>query len=188
MSQYPWTLLAVYVVTTGSVQLLALWAAYSRRPWLPRALLLWVPIALLATVRAFEPALILLMSVTLTVGSCQFIDRYWPRVRSSAPRATLWRFRLADLLVLMLFLATWLSISLRLGAMINHVELLVRVGLLGLVLALLSCSVYRAAIGPQRIVLASVALTVVWIGALFGWMRCLMWVKNMPIVVAATHC
>ena len=34
LSQYPWLLLAVYVFTVGGVQLLALWAATSTKPWL----------------------------------------------------------------------------------------------------------------------------------------------------------
>jgi hypothetical protein len=178
LSQYPWTLLAVYVVTTGSVQLLALWAAYSPRPWLLRALVVWTPIALLATIRAYEPALLLLMSAALTIGICLTIERYWPRVPSDRPRPPLWRFRLADLLVVMLFVATWLALARNAGPISLQMTLPLIVALIVFPLALLSVLVHRVVTGPRRLTMLVLSLGLLWINAL------LMRRFNLPLIMA----
>ncbi|HUE73232.1 MAG TPA: hypothetical protein VMP01_20265 [Pirellulaceae bacterium] len=167
MSQYPWLLLAVYVVTIGVVQLLALWAATSTRPWLLRALAVWAPIALLATIRVYEPALVLLVSAALTIGIHWAVQRIGqPRDPAIHPRRQIWRFRLADLLVLMLFLATWLGITTPNVPPDGQFQLPLPVVLAATPLVLLTLFVHRAVTGPQRVRATLLALSVIWICAL----------------------
>lgn len=166
MSQYPWLLLAVYVVTIGAVQLLALWAATSTRPWLLRALVVWTPIALLAMIRATWPAMLLFISATLTIGLCWAIERYRRTRNPDQPPGSRWRFRLADLLVAMLFLATWLALGTGSAPWQYQPMLLLYVGLMSLPLALLSILSQRVVLGPQRVTMGLVALGIIWTCAL----------------------
>ena len=169
MSQYPWLLLAVYVVTVGVVQLLALWAATSRLPWLLRVLVVWTPIALLATVRAYEPAIVLLLSAALTIGLSLVLARFSsPREPAANSRTVWWRFRLADLLVFMLFLGTWLGLT---ASQMNvpvryQLVLPLYVALFAMPLSILTVCSHRAVIGPWRVAASIATLTVIWISAL----------------------
>jgi hypothetical protein len=145
VSQYPWLLLLVYVTVVGAVQLLALWAATSRRPWLLRALAVWTPIALLAAIRAHEPALLLLVSASLTIGLSFAMRRFGGRQSfSDQSKRRFWRFQVADLLVLMLLLATWLGITTRNVPPDRQFLLLLWLILAATPLALLTLFVQRA--------------------------------------------
>ena len=166
MSQYPWLLLAVYVVTIGSVQLLALWAATSTRPWLLRALIVWAPIALLATIRAYEPALVLLMSATLTIGLSFVIQRFGSKPSTAQRPRSRWRFRIADLIVLILLLGTWLGLAGNRNSLGYHLLLPVYVCLGAMPLALLSILAQRMVLGPRRGTMAALLLGLIWICAL----------------------
>lgn len=170
MTDYPWLLLAVYVAVVGTVQLLALWAASSRRPWLLRALAVWMPIALLAAIRAHEPALLLLVSAALTIGLSFAVQR-WGQARDLSEPASppFWRFRLADLLVLMLLLATWLGVT-RNVPLTGQFLLLLRLLVAAAPLAMLTLFVHRAVTGPNRVRATLLALSVIWLGAVV--LRC----------------
>jgi hypothetical protein len=148
------------------VQLLALWAAYSPRPWLLRTLVVWTPIALLATIRAYEPAILLLMSAALTIGICLAVERFKsPRTEDDRPPTPLWRFRLSDLLVLVLFLATWLALT-RPGAVWIGSIYSLYFAAFALPFAVLTVFVHRAVIGPWRWTMAALALGTIWFCAL----------------------
>jgi hypothetical protein len=171
MSDYPWLLLAVYVVTVGGVQLLALWAATSRLPWLVRALVVWVPIALLATVRAYEPAVVLLMSAAVTIGLTRLLARFSASRDTAAGRpGPWWRLALADLLVLILFLGTWLGLTApRMPEPVPvwyHLLLPLFVALVAMPLAILTVCTYHVVIGPRRVAMGIAMLTVIWVSAL----------------------
>lgn len=110
LSQYPWRLLVVYVLAAGAIQLLALWAAVARRSWFWRAIAVWAAIMLLLPIRVYEPAVLLTMSAALTIGISAVTGRVLPVEGSGEKLPPPWRFQLADLLVFMLFFATWLAL------------------------------------------------------------------------------
>ena len=173
MTQYPWLLLAVYVVTVGGVQLLALWAATSRLPWLVRALVVWAPIALLATVRAYEPAVVLLMSAALTIGLSRALA--WlssPREPAANPPTSWLRFRLADLLVFMLFLGTWLGVTGRWVtpqyqlSLLDHFYVLLLASAAVVPFSLLGVLARQIVRGPRRVRPILLAMCVIWLTSL----------------------
>ena len=173
LSQYPWLLLAVYVVTVGVVQLLALWAATSRLPWLLRVLVVWTPIALLATVRAYEPAIVLLLSAALTIGLSLVLARFSsPREPAANSRTVWWRFRLADLLVLMLVLGTWLGVTGRWVtpqyqlSLRDHFYVLLLASAAAVPFSLLAVLAHQIARGPRRVRAILLAMCVLWLTSL----------------------
>jgi hypothetical protein len=167
VSQYPWLLLAVYVVTVGVVQLLALWAATSRLPWLLRVLVVWAPIALLLPIRAYEPALLLILSATWTIFlelGIQDFGRWHERKWWFSPR---WKFRLADLLVVTLLVATLLGTAKQvIGGPPRAYAPFPFVTLLASLIAAVTVLAYHAVMRPSRWQKALALTALIWFCAL----------------------
>ncbi|HUE70625.1 MAG TPA: hypothetical protein VMP01_07020 [Pirellulaceae bacterium] len=153
-------------MTIGVVQLLALWAATSTRPWLLRALLVWGAIVLLLPIRVMEPAAMLTMSAAWTMGITAAIARISSPGEESSRIRRLLRFGLADVIVLMLFLGTWLALVNRWLPPDYQLWYSALVAVATLPLAILSILAHRTVVGPRRMWTVLLTIGAIWICAL----------------------
>lgn len=166
MSQYPWLLLIVYVVTVGVVQLLALWAASSTKPWLLRAMVVWGAIVLLLPIRVYEPALLLTMSAVLTIGLERAVRRFARGREAGVKTPYFWRFHVADLLALVMFIATPLAIATQFISTQLAIWTLASCAALATPIAAISVLAYRVVVGVRRKSMLLLLLSVIWISAI----------------------
>jgi hypothetical protein len=155
------TMLAV-VMTAALAGLVAIWTATSRRHWFMRALILWLTIAALLPIRAYEPALILSLSLPLVVAVILVVNRRMSRSTSMAePLPTgSFRFGLRDLFLLMIVVGLALSIWL---------QIVRRVSDLYASYLLLACAIVSSVIllswamvsGPRRRLAAALLVAIV---------------------------
>lgn len=138
----------VIVGTVFAECVIAVWAATSTRPRLMRALVVWAAIVLLIPIRAYVPALVLTMTAALTFGLVAFISRWQKRQPPSAASRFGWRFQLADILILILFISTVIALGRYCG--IADWRAYVLVPLLGLPLAPVMAFAYHSVAGPAR--------------------------------------
>jgi hypothetical protein len=104
----------VLASTASAATLVALWAAESRRSWFWRALAVWSCAAVMVPIRAYEPALVLLVSLPLTALTLRAIA--WTReqrVPTEGPTRDsffMFRFGLSDALLAMALLGLYLAV------------------------------------------------------------------------------
>jgi hypothetical protein len=111
------------------------------------------------------------MSAAVTIGLTRLLARFSPSRDPAAGRpGPWWRFALADLLVLILFLGTWLGLTAQQVPVPvpvwYHLLLPLFVALVAMPLAILTVCTYHAVIGPWRVAMGIAMLTVIWISAL----------------------
>jgi hypothetical protein len=129
--------------------LVAVWAATSTRPWPLRALVACAAIVALIPIRAWWPALVFAMTAALTAAIVAAIRRWH---RPPAPPGELgarrFQFRLAHLLILILFVAMVLGLFRHFQVPRWQVALMLP--LLGLPLAPVIALAYHSVAGPAR--------------------------------------
>src|SRR5262245_27501784 len=101
----------VFAVTAALQALVAIWAASSPQYWFCRAMAIWVTVMALVPVRAYEPALIFMISSPLTAGLVMLQQR----------RSTSWaRFTIRDLSLFMVIVGLSLAGVLHLASHIQR--------------------------------------------------------------------
>jgi hypothetical protein len=120
---------------------LVVWAVTSPRPRLLRALSVWATVVLLMGIQAYLTALVFGMTAALSWAIVAGVQRW------CGPRQGSWRFELADLFIVVLFVATVIAISRQAGIPFAAAPYLV---VFGLPLApVIACAHFSVA-GPAR--------------------------------------
>src|SRR5882724_7820090 len=109
----------ILVSTAAMEALVAIWAATSRVHWFWRAFVVWVGIAVLLPIRAFQPALVFTITSPLTVAIISAIRlRARPQLDQAAgtsqPLPTIFRFAILDLLLAMAIIGLFLTLLINL--------------------------------------------------------------------------
>lgn len=168
--------LLLLVVPAAAAGLVALWAATSRVHWFWRALAVWACVMLLLPVRAHEPAMILMISLPLTVAMVKLLGWMMRRARPQ-PSVPIpggdgrVRFALHDLFLLMLLVGLNLAGLLHLSGKLQwtggwHVALLQH-GQAAVALAAVTTLAWACVVARRRVIFGlMLALTVAAFGSL----------------------
>jgi hypothetical protein len=140
----------VMIVVVALQGLVALWAANSEKPWLVRAFIVWLAIVALVPIGVHNFALVFTFSSFLTIAAVTEIRRWiaWFSVpaaeRASAWSRWRWHFRLADLLVLTMLVATVIVLAR------DRPQFLIYAPIMAVPLSILTVLADLTAAGPRR--------------------------------------
>jgi hypothetical protein len=174
MTLYLHVICLLLAATASAVALVAVWAATSRRHWFWRALAIWACAAALLPIRAYEPALVLTISLPIAALAIRGLvclrqqqseHRRWLPARISAIR-----FQINDLLMaialLGVALATLLHIARSLPARPTPPRTATEIALPAIAVVMVTVLCWCLVCGPRRL-LSAVGVTVVI--PVLGW-------------------